>query len=66
MSNARPKTRVFNLRLTADERQALRVNAALAGVSAGEYVRQLCCTQPEVEVELWFPPEKAEKKAGKR
>ena len=56
MSNARPKTQVFNLRLTADERQALRVNAALAGVSAGEYVRRLCCVEPE----------KAEKKAGKR
>jgi len=47
MSNARPKTRVFNLRLTAEERQALRVNAALAGVSAGEYVRRLCCVEPE-------------------
>ena len=56
MSNARPKTRVFNLRLTAEERQALRVNAALAGVSAGEYVRRLCCVEPE----------KAGKKAAKR
>lgn len=46
MSNAKPKDRVFNLRLTADEREALRVNAALEGVSAGEYIRRMCCGKP--------------------
>tara|TARA_R100000458_G_C8224345_1_gene207801 strand:+ start:891 stop:1061 length:171 start_codon:yes stop_codon:yes gene_type:complete len=56
MTETKPKTQIFNLRLTEEERQALRVNAALAGVSAGEYVRRLCCVEPE----------KAEKKAGKR
>tara|TARA_R100001086_G_scaffold249768_1_gene190799 strand:+ start:1120 stop:1290 length:171 start_codon:yes stop_codon:yes gene_type:complete len=46
MSDAKPKTRIFNLRLTADDREALRVNAALAGVSAGEYIRRMCCGEP--------------------